>query len=61
MNQKMELDLESSWPKYWGNAEVFVSKPAIVVDLHGRILAWILPGILSKARQVNYFNVVLLV
>ncbi len=33
-----------------------VEDPAIVVEKHGRILAWILPDILSKERQVSSFN-----
>ena len=31
-------------------------RPAVVVDDIGRILAWILPGILSKVRQVSEYN-----
>ena len=29
-----------------------INEPAIVVDRHGKILVWYLPGALSKARQV---------
>jgi len=30
-----------------------ISRPCIIVDRHGIILAWYLPGILTEARQVN--------
>jgi hypothetical protein len=29
-----------------------ISEPAIIVDQHGRIVAWYLPGALAKSRQV---------
>lgn len=34
-------------------AGIITSKPCIIVDKHNVIIAWYLPGILSKSRQVN--------
>jgi hypothetical protein len=36
--------------------KVKASKPCIVVDAHGIILAWYLPGILNDSRQVGLFT-----
>jgi hypothetical protein len=33
--------------------EVKVSRPCIIVDMHGVIVTWYLPGILSDSRQVG--------
>lgn len=37
-------------------AEVPISRPCIVVDARGIILAWHLPGILKESRQVSCFT-----
>ena len=37
-------------------ASISLSSPCIIIDMHGIILAWYLPGILTEARQVNIFH-----
>ena len=32
-----------------------ISRPTVVVDMHGVILAWYLPGVLGNARQVRWY------
>lgn len=39
-------------------AEVPISRPCIIVDMHGIILAWHLPRILKDSRQVSFFRLV---
>jgi hypothetical protein len=34
------------------NPPINLSKPAIILDMHDRIIAWYLPGILTPDRQV---------
>ncbi|KAH9983365.1 hypothetical protein BJV77DRAFT_966873 [Russula vinacea] len=36
--------------------EVIVSEPCIIVDMHGIIMAWYLPGILKDSRQEHLFT-----
>jgi hypothetical protein len=38
--------------------EVPISRPCIIVDMQGVILAWHLPGILKDSRQVRLFTLV---
>lgn len=33
--------------------QTIIDKPAILVDIGGRIMAWVLPAILTPARQVR--------
>ena len=51
---RLEESLRRQYPPE-GNlaAGIVNSKPCIIVDMHNVILAWYLPGILSKSRQVN--------
>jgi hypothetical protein len=37
-------------------AELPISRPCIIVDMHGIILAWYLPGVLQDSRQVSLFT-----
>jgi hypothetical protein len=37
------------------NDSVKMTRPCIITDLHGAILAWYLPGILNESRQVGLF------
>lgn len=30
-----------------------ITEPTLIIDIHGKILAWYLPGALSQARQVS--------
>ena len=46
-----EARLQKQYPPIFKDA-VFVDVPHIIVDLHGIILAWCLPDILSPERQV---------
>ncbi|KAF8257003.1 hypothetical protein EI94DRAFT_1539140, partial [Lactarius quietus] len=47
-----ETSLRKRYPLLNGSAaEVPISRPCIVVDMHGVILAWYLPGILRDSRQ----------
>jgi hypothetical protein len=32
---------------------ILISKPSIIIDIHGRIICWHLPNILSEAYQVG--------
>ena len=52
-SQKRERSLRKRYPPLNG---VEVSKPCIIVDMHGVILAWYLPGILKNSRQVGMLN-----
>lgn len=36
-----------------------VSRPAVITDWAGRLLAWLLPGLLQRARQVCSFCAVI--
>jgi hypothetical protein len=47
-----EASLRSEYPPLNG---VKMSTPCIIVDSHGVILAWYLPGILNNVRQVGLF------
>ena len=48
--QERETSLRKRYPPLNG---VEVSRPCIIVDMHGVILAWYLPGILKDSRQVG--------
>jgi hypothetical protein len=49
----MQSTIEAQWDRYPRfDPEVLLSDPAIVVDIHGRIIAWYLPDILTRDRQV---------
>jgi hypothetical protein len=57
---KAAQDAESSLrrrypPRNKSAADDTMSRPCIIVDMHGTILAWYLPGILKDSRQVNSF------
>jgi len=47
---------ESQRKKYSPLNRVTVSTPCIIINIHGIILAWYLPGILSDSRQVGIFS-----
>ena len=51
---RKEKSLRKKYPPL--KKEVTVSAPCIVVDWHGVILAWYLPGILSNYRRVSLFH-----
>ena len=52
---KADRDLKASLRKQYPPVEdtAVKTRPCIIVDLHGVILAWYLPGILSNSRQVG--------
>lgn len=50
---KKETALRNQYPPLTG---VSVSSPCIIVDMHGVILAWYLPGILDDSRRVGLFT-----
>jgi hypothetical protein len=43
-------------PRNDSASEVPISRPCIIVDMHGIILAWHLPRILKDSRQVSIFT-----
>ena len=43
-------------PRNDSAADIPISRPCIVVDMQGVILAWHLPGILTDSRQVSLFT-----
>lgn len=49
--KQKEASLRRQYPPLEG---VTASTSCIIVDRHGIILAWYLPGILSNSRQVSY-------
>lgn len=51
-NRKVEDALERDWRKVDGHPRI-VEDPCIIVDMHGRILAWNLPKVLTERRQVG--------
>lgn len=70
MNSDMEESLISKWPWEFpiapgdrtrsdsnGRVWLQVSTPRTIIDQHGRILAWILPTLLSPERQVSHIYV----
>jgi hypothetical protein len=53
MNKEMEAGLSKNYrPLFQHNR--FLSEPMIIVDVHGNILVWYLPGILTTGRQASY-------
>jgi hypothetical protein len=50
-SEKMEESLKRRYKPL--EKEVTVSTPCIIVDMHGVIVTWYLPGILSDSRQVG--------
>jgi len=52
LDEKEEL-LKKQYPPLEG---VTASKPSIIVNMHGVIVAWYLPGILSNSRRVPLFS-----
>ena len=52
-----EKSLRKQYPSHSDLAAgISLSSPCIIIDMHGIILAWYLPGILTEARQVNIFH-----
>ncbi|OBZ77758.1 hypothetical protein A0H81_02872 [Grifola frondosa] len=49
---KLEERLKKNFPPQFPSR--LVSSPTIVVDKHRRVLAWLLPGVLSKKRQAAF-------
>jgi hypothetical protein len=50
----MQATIEGQWERYPPfHPKVHLSDPAIVVDMHGRIIAWYLPDVLTRERQVR--------
>lgn len=50
-NKKKESLLQDRWPGMYTSA-VHINNPRAIADTKGRIVAWILPGILHPALQV---------
>jgi len=49
----MQATIEGQWDRYPPfHPQVLLTDPAIVVDMHGRIIAWYLPDVLTRERQV---------
>ena len=43
-----------TFPNYFPDAGLgYIQDPATIVDRHGRVITWHLPGILSRARVVT--------
>ena len=54
---KASLKMEDSQQKkYPPLGKYRITRPCIITDLHGAILAWYLPGILKEPRQVSKFT-----
>jgi hypothetical protein len=53
-SNKKEASLRQRYPPL---KNITASMPCIIVDMHGVILTWYLPGILTDARQVSVFVV----
>lgn len=51
-SEKKETSLKRRYPPLNG---ITASIPCIIVDMHGTILTWYLPKILSDSRQVSLF------
>ena len=55
--QASEDSLKTRYPPQTNSAaELPKSRPCIIVDMQGIILAWYLPGILRDSRQVSLFT-----
>ncbi|GBE79980.1 hypothetical protein SCP_0211820 [Sparassis crispa] len=52
-NKVLEAELERKWPPPFGESEIRIDQPATLVDMHRRILAWILPRVLIPDRQTK--------
>jgi len=52
-SNKREANMKHQYPPLNG---VMVSKPCIIIDMQGIILAWYLLGILTDSRQVGLFT-----
>jgi len=54
VSKQKEASLKSHYPPLEGMAAALtISRPCIIVDKQGMILAWHLPGILNDSRQVS--------
>ena len=51
-----EERLISRYPVDENYKDLLITEPAIIIDRHGRIVAWYLPGALSNSRQVRLEN-----
>ena len=51
--KKAEASLRKSYPPC--TVAKIISKPSIIVDMHGTILVWCLPGMLKDSQQVSVF------
>ena len=47
---------DSQWKKYPPLGKYSITRPHIITDLHGAILAWYLPRILKEPKQVSKFT-----
>ncbi|KAF8964946.1 hypothetical protein BDZ97DRAFT_1619087, partial [Flammula alnicola] len=52
MNEEWETNLKRRYPPIYAPTS-FECEPAVVLDRHGNILTWYLPGILKPERQVG--------
>jgi hypothetical protein len=52
-NQAKEDSILGCYPPPPNASDLVMNKPGTVVDRHGIILAWYLPNILPKQRQVS--------
>ena len=52
-NDKEEERLEAWYPIDPEYKDRLITEPTLIIDIHGKILAWYLPGALSQARQVS--------
>ncbi|GBE83145.1 hypothetical protein SCP_0501920 [Sparassis crispa] len=52
-NEVLEAELERKWPPPFGESEIRIDQPTTLVDMHRRILAWILPRVLILDRQMK--------
>ena len=54
--QATEASLRQQYPLNDSAIKGPISRPCIIVDMQGIILAWYLPGILKDSRQVRLFT-----
>lgn len=52
-NAEIERKLAKDWPPHQPGKMTVVEKPAIILDRHGRILAWVVPDLFDQKRQAS--------
>ena len=57
-NEVKEAAILKAYPPPSGTSEKIMDTPSIIVDMHGVILAWGLPGVLPMHRQASTYKLV---